>query len=107
MKEGELGASVLSIEAFHLPCFSFSESSSRDEDFEEELLLSTILSSKILQNLREMVIPSKPIDANALEAAFLGSLGLWKKARKVLKENELFKSGKIKLRTLELGETGE
>lgn len=67
----------------------------------------TILSSKRLPNLRETVIPSKPIDPNGSEAASLRSFRLWKEARKVLKVNELVKRGRVRLRALEVGETSE
>ena len=54
-----------------------------------------------------MVDPSKPTNQSSLEATDLRSLKLWKEAREVLEGIEMVKSGKVKLRTFEVGETGE
>jgi len=91
----------------HLPFYCLDESNSQDEDFTEETLLSTVLSSEGLPSVKETVIPSKPITLPALETASPRSLKLWKEAREVLEGNEMIKSGKVNLKTLEMGETSE
>jgi len=103
----ELVASVLRVEVLHLPFYCLDESNSQDEDFTEETLLSTVLSSEGLPSVKETVIPSKPITLPALETASPRSLKLWKEAREVLEGNEMIKSGKVNLKTLEMGETSE
>jgi len=42
MKIGKLGSSLSSVEILHLPFYVFQESQPRDDDFEEEGLLSKI-----------------------------------------------------------------
>ena len=91
----------------HLPLYWFDESIPRDQDFTEEALLSPVLSSEGHLSLKEMVVPSKPINIAASVAASPLLLKLWKEAREVLEGNEMVKSGKVKLRTTEVGETGE
>ena len=63
--------------------------------------------SGILPNLTELVLPSKPIDVGSQEANSLRLVRRWKEGRKLLKDHEGVKSGKVKLRTLEVGETGK
>jgi len=60
-------------------------------------MLSTIPSSKSLLALKEMAVPSKPINTEGSETASPRSLKLWKEAREVLEGNEMVKSGKVKL----------
>ena len=96
------------VEVLHLLFYwAAKESKPRDQDFTEETLLSTILSSKGLPALKELAVPSKPINILGSEMASPRSFKLWKEAREVLEGNEMIKSGKVKLRTLEIGETSE
>jgi len=107
MKTGALGSSLSSAEILHLPFYRFVESTPRTDDFEDEGLLYKVLSNGFLPNLRQIVLPSRPIDANALEATSSRSVFLWEAGRKLLRDSEMVKSGKAKLRTVEVGETGE
>jgi len=91
---------------FHLPCYAFDLSNPRDDDLQEERFLSAIISGVPLPKLRQIVVPSKPIDTIAQKAKSPRSVRLWKESREVLRENERIKSGRVKLRTLEVGETG-
>jgi len=89
-------------------CYWFRESEPQgDDDFEEERHISTFISTDVFPSLKEIALPSIPIDANFEEATTLRHLNLWKEARQVLKENERVKNGKVKLRILAIGETGE
>ena len=107
MKTGNLGSSLSSVQILHLPFYVFEESQPRDDDFVEERFLSDALLKGVLPNLAEIVLPSKPIGVDCEEAESSRSVRLWKEGRKALRENENIKSGKAKLRTLEVGETGE
>lgn len=107
MARGQLGSSLSTVEVFHLSCFEFEESRPHPEKFKEEGLLSKSISSHILPNLKEIFIPLKPIDSSTQEAVSPRSLKLWEEGRKVLREKEMMKNGKIKLRMLQIGETGE
>jgi len=107
MRRGKQGTSWLSVEVSGLQHSLFVVSDPADDDFEEEIMLSNILFSKTLPNLKEVVVPSKPTNQSSLEATDLRSLKLWKEAREVLEGIEMVKSGKVKLRTFEVGETGE
>jgi len=98
---------LLTVEVLHLLFYWVDESNPQDQDFKEETLLSTILSSKGLLNIKESVIPSKPINPFGSETSSSRSLKLWKEAREVLEGNEMIKSGKVKLRTFEVGKTRE
>jgi len=60
-----------------------------------------------MPNLTEVVLRSKPIHAGSEEAKSPRFVRLWKESRRVLGENEMVKSGRVKLRTLEVGETGK
>jgi len=91
----------------HLPLYWFDESIPRDQDFTEEALLSPVLSSEGHLSLKEMVVPSKPINIAASVAASPWSLKLWKEAMKVLEGNEMVKSGKVNLWTSEIGGRSE
>jgi len=57
--------------------------------------------------MREIALPSRLLDVNALEAASSSSVILWKEGRRLLTEHERVKSEKVKLRTVEVGEIGE
>lgn len=83
------------------------QSNPHDQEFAEEVLLSTILSVTGLLSVKELVIPSKAINSAGVEADSARSLRLWKEAREVLEGSEMIKSGKVKLRILELGKTSE
>jgi len=107
MKREELFASVLRVEVLHPPLYWVKESDPDDQDFTEEILLSILLSSKGLLDLKELVIPSKAINVGGSVADSACSLKLWKEAREVLEGNEMIKSGEVKLRILEIGETSE
>lgn len=107
MRREELIASVLRLEVLHLSFYWFDESKPRDQDFTEEILLSGLLSGKCLLALREMVVPSEPINILGSVTSFPRSLKLWNEAREVLEGNQMVKSGKVKLRTLEVGEASE
>jgi len=108
MKTGNLGSSLSSVQILHLPFYMFQESQPEDDDFAEEMFISDIVSNRILPNLSEITLPSKPIDSSdSQEANSPRSVRLWKESREVLKGNERVKSGKVKLRTLQVGETGK
>jgi len=66
MKTGKLDSSLSSIEILRLPFYIFEESQPRADDFEEERLLSDVISKVILPNSSEMVLPSKPIGVQNL-----------------------------------------
>jgi len=57
--------------------------------------------------LKFIVVSSKPITIGTVERFSSRSLRLWKESREVLKGNERVKSGKVKLRTLDVGESGK
>lgn len=101
------GCCFSSVEILHLPFYTFVESDPEDTDFREEIIISGLISGKSLNNLKEIVVPSRSIDVSSDEATYPRSVRLWNKGRAVLNENEKIKSGKIKLRTLEIGEIGE
>jgi len=108
MRREELIASVSRVEVLHLLVHWFDRSNPQDQNsFAEETLLSAILSSKGFLDLKQLVIPSNPIDTAGSEMASPRLLKVWKEAREVLEGNEMVKSGKLKLRTLEVGETSE
>ena len=60
MRREELIATASSVEVLHLLFYWATESKPRDQDFTGETLLSTILSSKGLLSIKELVFPSKP-----------------------------------------------
>ena len=107
MRREEFIASLSRVEILHLLFYWINKSKPRDQDFAEETLLSTMLSSKGLLALKELMVSGKPINILGSETASPRSLRLWKEAREVLEGNEMIKSGKMKLRTLEVGATSE
>lgn len=107
MKEDNLGSSIPSVETIQLICYWAYDGSVCDEDFEEERLLSSIISTEVLPNLKEIALPAKPVDDSCMEAVSFCSIYLWQDARSLLKKNERVASGRVKLRTIKAGQTGE
>jgi len=54
--------------------------------------------------LAETILPLKPIDVDSREVTTPHAV---RQSRELLRENERVKSGKVKLKTLEMGETAE
>jgi len=96
LKTGKPRSSLSSVKILHLPYYAF------DDSFAEDRFLSDTVSSGILSNLAEIVLPSRPIgpDSREAESSHSVSVRLWKESRELLRENERIKNGKVKLRTL-------
>lgn len=86
LKEGKLGSSLLSVETLHVPYQLFVESSPRDSDVQGDITLSTLLSTKLVPNLREIVVTDRPMDSDASEITSPRSLKMWKERREGLKK---------------------
>ena len=74
MKREELVASVLRVDVLHLLFYWIDESDPQDKEFAEEIALSTILSRKGLPALKQLMVPSEPIDIAGSETSSPRSL---------------------------------
>jgi len=92
------------VEVLHLV---FVESGPHHQDFVEKSLISSIILSKLFPNLKSVILLTKIINADHIEAASPRSLKRWEEGRKELRGNEWIRGGMVKLRTLEVGETSE
>lgn len=87
-----------SLEVIYLPYYS--------ESCDEDALLLSLVKSKSLPKLREVVVPQLPLDCNGIEHV-LHVKDVWTKNRRLLEEAEIFADGRVKLRKLAEGEVGE
>lgn len=95
--------SVETVHLMHYPQRFFSP----QMDDVEGYALSALFESQSFPSLQQLAIPSAPINANNEVLHSAEVMELWKVARSNLEENDEFKSGKIKLRLLGQGDTGE
>ncbi|MCO5558443.1 hypothetical protein L7F22_012026 [Adiantum nelumboides] len=100
-----------SIQILYLPYYLIGPAESaredEEEDFEEEELICDMIDPRfhpILDYLKEVVVSSRPIEADGKQTDVPYQMKLWIKKRRALERAEAFKGGKVKLRTLEKSE---
>lgn len=80
------------------------------DSFDEDLSLIKVIKSHYLPNLKEVILPSETIgpDESGLEDPQTSEeLDLWAQRRRDLENEEIFKSGTVRLRQFNWGEVGE
>lgn len=73
---------------------------------DEEKVLADLIESNALHNLKEVVIPSNRIGPSAKPLETQHEK-IWTESRRALERLEIFKSGKVRLRTVQPGEKSE
>lgn len=102
-----------SLEILHLPYYfftsnAFTSSSLPDaNELLEDVMISGIIDRGIFPNLQRVAVPRLLARPDGEVSSDPARLQLWKNRRRELMKNESIKKGKIKLMTLDLGETGE
>lgn len=71
------------------------------------MILPKILGHEIFPNLQQVYVPLYPIDQNGNPFLEKGPLQKWKNDRENLIKSEIFKDGKVKLETIQPGQTRE
>lgn len=96
------------VEILHVPyCYTYIEDGVITFDFREDFFLARLLQSNRFRNLRTIAVPVVPVDVHGSRPGTSTDTTIWKKNREMLEELEVFKSKRILLRKLELGELGE
>lgn len=90
-----------SVEVLHLICYLPGEAC------EEESNISEIIEKEVFPNLREVWVPLHFVELSGTILTSPEHSKQFKGARARLKSKQAFKSGKIQLKTLDLGETSE
>ena len=75
--------------------------------FTEEELLSQMIKSRFLPNLKEVIVPSTAVGPDGREVEGSDQLKLWTEKRRELESEEVFKSGKVRLTKADKGCSGE
>lgn len=103
--KGLLQKASLNVEVVHLTYYSKPRQADIEDRFEEESLLMLLYKFGWFPRLREIVVPKHPVDFD--NKIINSGEKKWAENRRILKSNELIKSGKIKLREIESGENGK
>lgn len=96
-----------SLEVIHLLYYCASREQQTLPDFIEDAHVGLLLDNREIPNLKEIAVPSFPHDISGRAYTSSRQLECWNRSREILKSNEIFKDGKVKLRLLHLGEAGE
>lgn len=98
--ELNLGHYPPKLEVLYLPYYMSPPSTQiSSTDFEEEIGLAEFLDSKNLPHLKQVLVPARPISRD-------GSLGpdaAWVEKRSKLENANIFKSGKVELKKIDIG----
>lgn len=97
---------VPNVEIVHLVAYQYGEDSIQP-DQTDSLGLPELLKSPTFPNLKQLVVPSSPINIQNQLPKSAQFLKAWKEERSALENDDLFKDGEIKLRVLKAGETGK
>lgn len=103
-----------SIEILHLPYYFIGQAESAPEDEEEEFqeykLIRDMIDHKCQPRfdcLKEVVLPSSLIGFDGERIVSPQWTQLWAQSRRELERSNVIQTGKVKLRTVEVGENGE
>lgn len=105
---GYEGTVSTSVEILHLLHYQFIESQVQAAThFTEEFRLLLLIKKNVFPNLKQVFVPSEPINGNGVATSSPFAVTLWKQRRMILENAEVFKGGKVCLKTIKLTETSE
>lgn len=94
------------LEVLQLVYYTYYDGQSRDTDFVEEIHLRLVVEHKRNPSLKQVVVPSEPIDLNQISKVSPDQFKLWETARLELTQSDAFENG-LKLRVLSPSESGK
>lgn len=95
------------LEVLYLPFYWVRDERIGEDTFLEEDALLQLVTSGKFSKLKEVVVPSQPINEAGEVVRTKAHRNLWRKIKEEVEGNEVFRSGKIKFRVLDQGEPGE
>lgn len=94
------------LEVLQLLYYTYYDGQVRESDFKEETYLRYIVENKKSPSLKQVVVPSKPININNTSTVSPDQFKLWEFARLELTQSDAFKDG-LQLRILDPSESGK
>lgn len=95
------------IKTLILPCYMYNLDGPVEGDVEEDILLASVIRSRMFPGLKEVIVPSGMVDFLGRDLFEITWRPIWEERRTALKEEEAFIKGEVQLREVYPGERSE